>query len=130
MKTLDEIFQATADYFLVEKKLLLKHTRYRHISVPRQMAVYISKVLFNHTQGTIAAYCNHDRTTMVYSCAQIQGFLHVNDFLFVDALKKISEDLGYVKPVGTLSEMYILQKKYDKLATAHEKLKNKLLQLV
>jgi hypothetical protein len=130
MTTLDQIFEQTAKYFLIDKSKLLSKRNFKDIVLPRQVAMYIAKKYYNYTHGTIGEYTERDRTTCIYASMQIQGYVDVNDWAVKDAVQAITKDLGYIKPDSSANEMYLLQKRYDILYREHKELKNNILQLL
>jgi len=85
--SLENIKKIVADYYHIRIAEILSKKRTRSISRPRQMAMFLSKELTNHSLPEIGqAFGGKDHTTVLYACRKIEELLHSDDNLKNDHL--------------------------------------------
>jgi chromosomal replication initiator protein len=71
--SIENIQRTVADYYKIKVVELLSRTRTRSIARPRQMAMYLSKELTNHSLPEIGvAFGGRDHTTVLHACRKIK----------------------------------------------------------
>lgn len=70
--TPDRVMQVVADYYRVDKVDLTNQRRNREISLPRQVAMYLTRELTNLSTTRIGeAFGGRDHTTVMHGCSKI-----------------------------------------------------------
>lgn len=73
--TMDNIQRTVAEYFKLKLSDLLSKRRSRSVARPRQIAMYLSKELTNHSLPEIGnAFGGRDHTTVLHAYRTIEGF--------------------------------------------------------
>jgi chromosomal replication initiator protein len=77
--TLDRIVQQVSNYFRVSAAQLLSGRRDRHVLVPRQIAMYLSRRLTDLSLGEIGErFGGRDHSTVLHGCRKVSAIL-MND---------------------------------------------------
>ncbi len=71
--TIPMIQHMVADYYQIALQDLKSTRRDRHIARPRQMAMYLSKILTSLSLPDIASYFGRDHTTIIHAIKTIEG---------------------------------------------------------
>lgn len=74
MITLENIQKTVADYYKLRVSDLISDKRTRNLVRPRQIAMYLSKELTNHSLPEIGGAYKRDHTTVLHACRQIKKF--------------------------------------------------------
>lgn len=93
--TAQVIMQAVANYYSITVDDLIRPTRRREISVPRQIAMYITRDLTNLSLPQIGqVFGNRDHTTVLHGCNQIANAIKNDPSMasVVNDLKEIIVD--------------------------------------
>ena len=70
--SIDNIQRTVAEYYNIKISDILSKRRNRTIARPRQMAMYLSKELTNHSLPEIGdAFGGRDHTTVLHACRKI-----------------------------------------------------------
>lgn len=78
MVTLSNIQKTVADFYKLRVSELTSDKRTRNLARPRQIAMFISKELTNHSLPEIGAAYHRDHTTVLHACRQV-GKLRESD---------------------------------------------------
>lgn len=74
--TMDFIKRTIANYYELETELMISKSRKHEIALPRQMAIYLSKMLTNSSLKSIGAeFGGRDHSTVLHSCQTIENYL-------------------------------------------------------
>ncbi len=71
MVTLDNIQKTVADFYKLRVSDLTSDKRTRNLARPRQIAMFISKELTNHSLPEIGVAYKRDHTTVLHACRQV-----------------------------------------------------------
>ncbi len=72
LMTIEQIQKVVADYFKIRVSDLLSAKRDRKITLPRHIAMYLSKELTSHSLPSIGdAFGGRDHTTVIHACKKI-----------------------------------------------------------
>ena len=75
-----EIQTAVCTYYRIDIMDLLSHRRTRDINVPRQVAMYLCRVLSMHSYAQIGRHFGgRDHTTVIHAAQKIEGALLARD---------------------------------------------------
>lgn len=75
MVTLDNIKKVVAEHYKVKVNELLSKRRSRSIARPRQLAMFLSKELTNHSYPEIGQAFERDHTTVLHACKKMKELL-------------------------------------------------------
>ncbi|MBR3765216.1 MAG: chromosomal replication initiator protein DnaA [Clostridia bacterium] len=74
------IMQTVADYYSINMQDLVSHSRRREITVPRQIAMYLTREMTNLSLPQIGqVFGNRDHTTVLHGCEKIAGQMKERD---------------------------------------------------
>ena len=88
--SIDLIQKETAEYFQLQPQNLKSNSKERKIAQPRQIAMYLSKVLTTHSLPEIGAAFDRDHTTIMHAVRTIEERMKVDLKVYedVEALRK------------------------------------------
>ena len=94
IKSYDELLQAIADHFGIEKKALIGDDRKKEHMIPRQIAMYLLKNRMNYTYERIGnIFSGRNHSAALYSCKKLETILKKNQNLFYE-INVIRDRLG------------------------------------
>ena len=74
------IMQTVADYYSINMQDLVSHSRRREITVPRQIAMYLTREMTNLSLPQIGqVFGNRDHTTVLHGCEKIASQVREHD---------------------------------------------------
>ena len=74
------IMQTVADYYSISVQDLIRQSRRREITVPRQIAMYLTREMTNLSLPQIGqVFGNRDHTTVLHGCEKIAGLIKDSD---------------------------------------------------
>jgi chromosomal replication initiator protein len=91
--TMDTIFEAVKNQFLVSVEDIKSKSRKREFILPRQMAMYMAKEILNMPLSNIGYYFDRDHSTVIYSVNSLNEAL-VSDKLVQDHISKLRKVLS------------------------------------
>lgn len=91
--TIETIQQAVADYYGIDRKLMISKRRITEILIPRQVAMYIAREITNSSTPEIGrAFGSKDHSTVIHAIEKIRNLRKMDDKLN-QAIEKIIKDL-------------------------------------
>lgn len=76
MKTYDELVEAVAGHFGIDKRILLGDDRRKENMIPRQVAMYLLKSRMNYTYERIGnIFSGRNHSAVLYSCKKLETIL-------------------------------------------------------
>jgi chromosomal replication initiator protein len=91
--TVERIAQQVERYFRLEDGLLLSRRRYRHVVLPRQVGMYLTRRLTGLSLGQIGAYFGgRDHSTVLHACRKVERSM-ARDAILGGAVRQIYADL-------------------------------------
>jgi chromosomal replication initiator protein len=91
--TMDSIFEAVKNQFLVSVDDIKSKSRKKEFILPRQMAMYLAKELLNIPLSNIGYYFDRDHSTVIYSVNSLNEAL-INDISVQNHLAKLRKALS------------------------------------
>ncbi len=92
--TIETIQEAVADYYGIERKLLISKKRITEILIPRQVAMYIAREITNASTPEIGrAFGSKDHSTVIHAIEKIRNLRKMDNKLN-NAIEKIIKDLS------------------------------------
>lgn len=92
--SIETIQQAVADYYGIDRKLLISKRRIAEVLLPRQIAMYIVRELTNASLPEIGrAFGSKDHTTVLHSIEKIRNLRNMDENIN-NAIEKIIRDLS------------------------------------
>ncbi len=91
--TMDTIFEAVKNHFLVSVEDLKSKSRKKEFIMPRQFAMYLAKEILNIPLSNIGYFFDRDHSTVIYSVNSLNEAL-VADKLVQDHLNKLRKVLS------------------------------------
>ena len=93
--TIDLIQTLVCKYFKISKNEMLSSRRSRYLVRPRQIAIYLTKILTSKSLPEIGReFSNRDHTTIIHSVKTIEK-LKENDASMVDSINKLKNQILY-----------------------------------
>ena len=93
--TIDLIQTLVCKYFKISKNEMLSSRRSRYLARPRQIAIYLTKILTSKSLPEIGReFSNRDHTTIIHSVKTIEK-LKENDSSMVDNINKLKNQILY-----------------------------------
>ena len=93
--TIDLIQTLVCKYFKISKNEMLSSRRSRYLVRPRQIAIYLTKILTSKSLPEIGReFSNRDHTTIIHSVKTIEK-LKENDLSMVDNINKLKNQILY-----------------------------------
>ena len=88
--SIDLIQKETAEYFQIQPNNLKSNSKERRVAQPRQIAMYLSKVLTTHSLPEIGAAFDRDHTTIMHAVRTIEERMKADLKVYedVEALRK------------------------------------------
>lgn len=88
--SIDLIQKETAEYFQIQPNNLKSNSKERRVAQPRQIAMYLSKILTTHSLPEIGAAFDRDHTTIIHAVRTIEERMKVDLKVYedVEALRK------------------------------------------
>jgi len=91
---IETIQQAVADYYGIDRKLLISKRRISEILIPRQIAMYITREITNASLPEIGkAFGSKDHSTVLHSIEKIRNLRQMDENIN-KAIEKIMKDLS------------------------------------
>jgi chromosomal replication initiator protein len=95
--TIEQIIQMTAKHFNVPEERFMKKDRKKHVALARQVAMYLSVEMTNHSTVNIGLhYGGRDHTTVIYAHRMINQRM-ANDNTFKKKIKELRKRLAYME---------------------------------
>jgi len=95
--TIEQIIQMTAKHFNVPEERFMKKDRKKHVALARQVAMYLSVELTNHSTVNIGLHFGgRDHTTVIYAHRMINEKME-NDNTFKKKIKELRKRLAYME---------------------------------
>ncbi len=95
--TIEQIIQMTAKYFNVPEERFMKKDRKKHVALARQVAMYLSVELTNHSTVNIGLHFGgRDHTTVIYAHRMINQKMG-NDKTFKNKIQELRKRLAYLE---------------------------------
>lgn len=89
----EDIIRFVAKHYNISRTDLLSHRRTRHISRPRQIAMYLAKVLTMKSLPEIGRrFGGRDHTTVLHAVRKVEGLMQ-SDAAFSDEIENLKKDL-------------------------------------
>ena len=93
--TIDLIQTLVCKYFKISKNEMLSSRRSRYLARPRQIAIYLTKILTSKSLPEIGReFSNRDHTTIIHSVKTIEKLME-NDSSMVDNINKLKNQILY-----------------------------------
>ena len=93
--TIDQIQTVVCKFFKISKNEMLSSRRSRYLVRPRQIAIYLTKILTSKSLPEIGReFSNRDHTTIIHSVKTIEK-LKVKDLDMVDNINKLKNQILY-----------------------------------
>lgn len=91
--TMDLIIDRVCEYFKISREELLSKKRFKHILIPRQIAMFLSRDLTKHSLSDIARkFGGKDHTTVLHSCKKISEMVK-NESYIRGVVKNIQKNI-------------------------------------
>ncbi|MDD5376849.1 MAG: chromosomal replication initiator protein DnaA [Candidatus Gracilibacteria bacterium] len=85
IKTYEELLDAVAGHFGIEKRLILGDDRKKENMIPRQVAMYLLKNRMNYTYERIGnIFSGRNHSAVLYSCKKLESILKKDQNLFYE----------------------------------------------
>ena len=85
LMTIEQIQKTVAEYFKIRVSDILSAKRDRKITLPRHIAMYLSKELTSHSLPSIGdAFGGRDHTTVLHACKKINAFMSTSSTVSKD----------------------------------------------
>ena len=95
--TIEQIIQMTAKHYNVPEERFMKKDRKKHVALARQVAMYLSVELTNHSTVNIGLHFGgRDHTTVIYAHRMINQKMG-NDKTFKNKIQEIRKLLAYLE---------------------------------
>ena len=95
--TIEQIIQMTSKHFNVPEERFMKKDRKKHIALARQVAMYLSVELTNHSTVNIGLHFGgRDHTTVIYAHRMINARME-KDRTFNKKVKELRKRLAYLE---------------------------------
>lgn len=95
--TIEQIIQMTAKHYNVPEERFMKKDRKKHIALARQVAMYLSVELTNHSTVNIGLHFGgRDHTTVIYAHRMINEKMG-NDKTFKNKIQELRKRLAYLE---------------------------------
>jgi chromosomal replication initiator protein len=95
--TIEQIIQMTAKHFNVPEERFMKKDRKKHVALARQVAMYLSTELTNHSTVTIGLHFGgRDHTTVIYAHRTICERMK-SDKSFKSKVSELRKRLEYIE---------------------------------
>ncbi len=92
---LNDIFRATADYFQLSMAEFMSRRRQARLTLPRQIAMYLAKVMTVRSFPEIAGKLGgRDHTTILHGVRKIELLIAIEDQRVIKAIAEIKEKLS------------------------------------
>lgn len=79
--TVDQILSSVATIFQVRVQDLKSASRLRQVAVPRQVAMYLSKMLVNDSLMSLGVYFHKTHSTILHACKTIEQKMKLDEML-------------------------------------------------
>ena len=78
--TIEAIQQKTAEYYHIQKQDMQSRRRPANIAFPRQIAMYLSRLLTSHSLQEIGrSFGNRDHGTVIHACKTVENLMEQDD---------------------------------------------------
>ena len=95
--TIEQIIQMTAKHYNVPEERFMKKDRKKHVALARQVAMYLSVELTNHSTVNIGLHFGgRDHTTVIYAHRMINQKMG-NDKTFKNKIQELRKRLAYLE---------------------------------
>ena len=95
--TIEQIIQMTAKHYNVPEERFMKKDRKKHVALARQVAMYLSMELTNHSTVNIGLHFGgRDHTTVIYAHRMINQKMG-NDKTFKNKIQELRKRLAYLE---------------------------------
>jgi chromosomal replication initiator protein len=85
IKTYEELLDAVAGHFGIEKRSILWDDRRKENMIPRQVAMYLLKNRMNYTYERIGnIFSGRNHSAVLYSCKKLETILKKDQNLFYE----------------------------------------------
>jgi chromosomal replication initiator protein len=94
--TVEQIQRAVADRFKVPENTLRAKTRKQEVVVPRQVAMYLSKIMTRSSLKTIGLHFGgRDHTTIIHACKAVERMLQGDEELRL-TVRELEKQISYL----------------------------------
>jgi chromosomal replication initiator protein len=94
--TVEQIQRAVADHFKLPENMLRAKTRKQEVVVPRQVAMYLAKIMTRSSLKTIGLHFGgRDHTTIIHACKAVERMLQADDG-FRHTVRELEKQISYI----------------------------------